>query len=413
MDEKKINIITIVMSVVAVISVVAVLIVNFLLKDTVRGGKDKEDEYEACLIQARTEYEQGEYLLSISSYLSAIDNIEPEEQDYVMLVDSLIQVKDYPMALNYAYILLDRTEDTEVLEKIYFTVADIYVGEKNYRAAYNMLSEAEERVSGILDKYCEEKTDVSICLAPYADDTESEYDYVFLGSYPQTGLSGKEVPEYVTKAEFDSDNYAQIYGREYIRAGEEGNYTYYLYEPVRWWVLKDDEEQLTLLADKILDCRQYNKSMAAITWDSSDLRTWMNDEFYNTCFNKAEQEYVLDHVTASPYNYCHLYYAGEDCTDKISLMPAFDLANGTYYFKTHNDEADKLLRIAVGTEYARSQGLLVDENGGGRWWTCTSATLDNMAVVVITENGNVLMESGGEYVNKSDVGVRPLITITK
>lgn len=411
MNEKKINIITIAMCVVAIVAVVAVLIVNFLLKNST--DVDNEEDYGKYLIQARTEYEQGEYLLSISSYLLAVDNIELEDQDYVMLVDSLIQVEDYPMALNYAYILMDRTEDTDVLSGMYYTVADIYVGEKNYRAAYEMLSDAEKRVSGILDKYCDSKTDVSICLAPYADDTEGEFDYVFLGSYPQTGLSEKEIPEYVAKAEFDSDNYAKIYGREYIRVEKNGEYTYYLFEPVRWWVLKDEEEQLTLLADKILDSRQYNESMAAVTWDISDLREWMNNEFYNTCFNKNEQEYILDHLTTSPFNYCHLFSAGEDCTDKIALMPAFDLANGTYYFKSHNDEADKQLRIAVGTEYARSQGLLVEENAAGRWWTCTSATLDNMAVVVITENGNVLMESGGEYVNKSDIGVRPLITITK
>lgn len=408
MDKKKINIITIAMGAVALIAVIVAVIVHFVLKDEI-----EPENYDKYLIQARSEYEQGEYLLSISSYFSAIDKVELLESDYVSLVDSFVHVEDYPMALNYAYILMDKTEDIEVLREMYYTVADIYVNEKNYRAAYEMLSEAESRVDGILEQYCEEKTDVTICLAPYADDVDGNFNYVFIGNYPQTGLSGKKIPEYVTKAEFDSDNYAKIYGREYLRVEQDGEYTYYVYEPVRWWVLKDEEEQLTLLADRILDCKQYNESFASITWDISGLRTWMNDDFYNTCFDKEEQKYILDRTTTSPYNYLYVYYAGEDCTDKVALAPAFELVDGTYYFQSSNHEEDKVLRIATGTDYALSQGLLVEENGAGRWWTCTSATKDNTYAIVITEDGNVLAESGGECVNKTDVGVRPLIVIAK
>ena len=168
-----------------------------------------------------------------------------------------------------------------------------------------------------------------------------------------------------------------------------------------------------MLADRILDCKKYNETFAAITWDISDLRTWMNGEFYNTCFDKEEQEYILDRTTTSPYNYLYVYYAGEDCTDKVALAPAFELVDGTYYFQSSNHEEDKVMRIATGTDYALSQGLLVEENGAGRWWTCTSATKDNTYAIVITEDGNVLAESGGECVNKTDVGVRPLIVISK
>ncbi len=410
MDKKKINIITIVMGSVALIAVIAVFIVHFAFE---KNEPSKPFDYTVYITEARTEYEQGEYMLAISSYLSAAGNVELEDGDYLKLVDALFQVEDYPRALNYAYILLDRTENTEAADNMYFAVADIYVAQKNYRAAYELLNKAEKATEGILEKYCDEKTDVTICLAPYKAESDNEYDYYFLGIYPQTGYSAKEVPEYVTKAEFDDDNYAEIYGQKYVRIEKNGEYTYLPYEPVRWWVLKDEDGQLTMLADSVIDCKKYNESFAPITWDISDLREWMNDEFYNTCFDKNEQEYIMDRTTTSPYNYLHVYYAGEDCTDKVALAPAFELVDGTYYFQSSNHEEDKALRVGIGTDYALAKGLLTDDNGAGRWWTCTSATKDNTYAMVITEDGNVLAESGGECVNKSDVGVRPLIVISK
>lgn len=408
-SKKNKNILPIIMGVLALIAIIAVVIVHLKINDI--SNEQPQDNKE--LNEARTFYETGEYKNALDSYLLIIneENSGMEENDYIQLTDSLTKLEDVNEKLNYAYSILDATDNTNVLFEVYFMVADYYVSQKNYKAAYEMLSDAETKAAGILDKYCDERTDVTICLAPY-DDTDDD-SYVFFGSYPQTGYSQDEIPEYVVKASFDENGYAKIYGSEYVRIRDNGEYVYYMYEPVRWWILEEEDGELTLFSDKILDARSYADTLRDATWDTSDLRTWLNGEFYNTCFCDAQKEHLLLHTTEPALNYFFEFTAGVETEDYLGLMSSVLLANGRYCFKEHNSDEDNIRRKTTGTEYAIARGLFVNDEGYGEYWTNTSANVAHNSTVVITEDGFILMESGGETVNKSDVGVRPFITVMR
>ena len=407
-NKKVTNIIIIVMAVITVATVGTALFLKFQT-GTIKSGRSKEEHNN--LEEAREAYESGEYKSAAASYLLVLKDGDMEDGDYIQLIDSFIQLNDTKMGLNYSYIFLDKTGDTEKLKEVFYRVADCYVSEGNYKAAYELLHEAENRVAGILKAYCEEKTDVTICLAPYRD-SDSE-DHIYFGSYPQKGYSSDEVPEYVIKADFDENGHGIIYGKEYVRIEKKGKYTYYVYEPVRWLILADEESKLTLFADKILDCKPYTEEFRGATWDNSDLRTWMNEEFYNTCFSDSEKEYLIKHTTEQSLNYYFEFLAGEATEDYVGLMSSAELADGRYIFKNHVSEEDNQRRKTTGTDYAVAKGLFTDGKGYGEYWTCTTANVENTNTVVITENGVILMESGGEPVNKKDVGVRPFITVTE
>ncbi|MBP3200918.1 MAG: hypothetical protein J6M39_04665, partial [Lachnospiraceae bacterium] len=63
-------------------------------------------------------------------------------------------------------------------------------------------------------------------------------------------------------------------------------------EPIKWRVLSNDGTKALLVSDKILDYKHYHNSFADITWATSDLRTWLNNTFYNKAFNDSEKDAI-------------------------------------------------------------------------------------------------------------------------
>lgn len=329
--------------------------------------------------------------------------------DYYNLFVEYSDAKDVSMALNYGYMYMDECEDESSLKDMYKKIADIYVDNNNYSAAYNLLMDSE--IPGLYEEYCQNVFDLEAYTGFYLDSENEEY--YFLGSYPQTGYAEAVLPEYVVNAQFDSNNYAKIYGVEYVRMEGNKGYTYYVYEPVRWWVIGEDEDEYFLLSEVILDSKAFHNSFSAATWDVSDLRTWLNEEFYNNCFNDKDKTVITEHLTPASNNYYYGVVSGADTYNNISSITSASLADGTYLFTDHNSDEMRELRIAKGTDYAIANGLRVYDDNCGKWWTATSADAANLYTVVVTEKGIILIESGGEVNTKKDIGVRPFIIVAK
>ena len=62
--------------------------------------------------------------------------------------------------------------------------------------------------------------------------------------------------------------------------------------PIRWRVLRSEGARLFLLSDQILDCRPYHELQAAVNWDGSSLRRWLNERFFLRAFSAAEQQLI-------------------------------------------------------------------------------------------------------------------------
>ena len=60
-------------------------------------------------------------------------------------------------------------------------------------------------------------------------------------------------------------------------------------KPIEWIVMKKEGNQVLLLSKYVLDAKPYNKEWEDVTWETSDIRQWLNNEFYTTAFNKAEK----------------------------------------------------------------------------------------------------------------------------
>ena len=353
----------------------------------------------------------------VSNPTTTKENVSTEEteepiltvKDYYELANNKFEEGEYKDALNYSYCFLDMDADVAWKEEILFKIADVYVNDNNLRAAYYLLEDCG--IGGLVERYCKEKVDLKKSLTKYMDSTDK--NYIYMGYYPQTGYSASEVPEYVTKAVFDANNFARIYGVEYTRIKNGDTYDYFVSEPVRWWIIKSDSKSYTVVTDKLIDCKPFHNDLTSVTWDTSALKTWTNGEFYNKCFNEKEKAFITEHTTPASWNYYYQFESGKSTIDKVGVIPAASLSDRTHIFMDHDSDESKLLRKALVTDYSAAQGAYVDDNGYGKWWTATSANKENWYTITVTHDGIVLIVSGGEVVNKTDICVRPYMTIKK
>ena len=62
--------------------------------------------------------------------------------------------------------------------------------------------------------------------------------------------------------------------------------------PIQWRVLRRSGRELLLLAEYILDCKQYHGEFTETMWRDCDLRRWLNQDFYNAAFSAAEKDSI-------------------------------------------------------------------------------------------------------------------------
>ena len=77
-------------------------------------------------------------------------------------------------------------------------------------------------------------------------------------------------------------------------------------EPIKWRVLSVDGNDAFLLADQILDVKQYNdkdyedengngsyEEEELVTWENSKIRSWLNNELLQAAFSEEEKNAIL------------------------------------------------------------------------------------------------------------------------
>ncbi len=181
-------------------------------------------------------------------------------------------------------------------------------------------------------------------------------------------------------------------------------------EAIDWLVLDIQGDIAVMISQYGLDCIQFHNSYAGISWEDSDLRSWLNDQFYSECFSIDEKAAVLDTEVdnSKAQNDANILSADENTTtDKVFLLS----------YK----EADTLFpysykRICMPTAYAASKTLKLDPKSGScMWWLRTPGTSAYNREIV-TANGE--LNGFGKSVNwnisskpDGEIGVRPVIRV--
>lgn len=193
-------------------------------------------------------------------------------------------------------------------------------------------------------------------------------------------------------------------------------------EPIVWKVLSNKSGEYFILSSLLLDAHCFYNSSSDRTIDEktiyannykySDIRTWLNDEFYNSAFalgnNHIQLKAVDNSVGTTGGN--NPTYVCEDTNDKVFLPSHKDYTTSSYDFSTGIDTA--ISRYCKTTDWARARGSLsssVGEDFPNQGAYLTRSPNSASFVAVWGANTKGALRELRAY--DKDSGIRPSISI--
>ncbi len=234
---------------------------------------------------------------------------------------------------------------------------------------------------------------------------------ILYGLYPQTHVNDSQVITQLNTLEPSSINGWYLYNGEYyakqkaivynnesykfddgtaIVSGEE---YWFKCEPIKWQILKNNDGSYFLLSTLLLDAHNYyadyssrivnEEIIYANNYQYSDIRKWLNNEFYNTAFafNSANIIETIVCNDALTTNSSNNKYVCNDTKDKVYLPSFQDYLNTEYGFDSNSNDKS-VTRESKTTDYARARGawcnIKTDLGTGGlyngSYWTRSCAS---------------------------------------
>jgi len=298
--------------------------------------------------------------------------------------------------------------------------------------------------------------------------TEVDYTYVTLGQYPTrhlsdrttinglktaiaNGLEADPVTGYYT---YNNSIYAKatasLYSKPlddkgkknsayypiYFEDGtmiEEGEEYFFIVEPIKWRVLSGDPrtgDEVLLLSESVLTAMAFNDESVVLStggnpiyagdWAHSDIRAFLNGDFYNKAFKSGEKAFIQDTVVDYGKGSTHADspYTAEEatCQDKVYLLSYQDLVDKNYKW-TNRVLKEDTRKVAKNTDYSKAMGAYSCTNvkekddefdfyDSTHWWLRSTADFADRASVA-TAPGSI----GSAVVTSTFIGVRPAITV--
>ena len=105
--------------------------------------------------------------------------------------------------------------------------------------------------------------------------------------------------------------------------------------PITWRVLNVNGNDAFLLADTSLVKKAFSAGDDDLDWKDSQIRKWLNEDFYNDCFSDEEKAAIKTSVLKNSGNETFRIAAEDDTEDKVFLLSLKDSVNSSYGFEDH------------------------------------------------------------------------------
>ncbi|MCL1792277.1 MAG: DUF6273 domain-containing protein [Oscillospiraceae bacterium] len=188
-----------------------------------------------------------------------------------------------------------------------------------------------------------------------------------------------------------------------------------------WRVLDVQDGKALLLSDKIIEKREYHDEYEDVTWETCELRKYLNEEFYNK-FNETEKSMIARTTIANDDNLWFDISGGNATDDKIFLL---SLEEADKYFGNSGDyqnmkrlnwDGNKLFAHDYGyylsNEYDKDRVAEFENNQNkwNCWWLRSPGRWYDFAAFV---SGRGAIHVVGEHVEYECAyfGVRPALWV--
>ncbi|MGN0165399.1 MAG: DUF6273 domain-containing protein [Lachnospiraceae bacterium] len=174
-------------------------------------------------------------------------------------------------------------------------------------------------------------------------------------------------------------------------------------DKIAWIVLEAGEDYAMLTTEYVLDTIQFSKS-GNVQWEDSDVRTWLEDGFYNQAFSNKEKERILSLTVENNDNPLYNTEGGANTVDKVYLLSLEDMEK---YF-------GNLETVCRATPFAKEKGAAIGSRGNTSYWLRSPGSTDKTGIdpgnaAMVDSDGIVRYE--GTIVTYTVIGIRPVIRI--
>ena len=174
-------------------------------------------------------------------------------------------------------------------------------------------------------------------------------------------------------------------------------------QPIEWQVLSRENNKMLVISKYGLEARRFDSS--SNNWENSEIRQWLNGEFYNKAFSENEKKLIRNSGISTK----KVYRGGFLGFGKKEELSYTD----DYIFLLSEEEAEKYFvnneaRKCKATEYAVKNGAYVADNGYSWWWLRSPNFNYGNSVYYVNGDGDVLNDC---YVISSYLLARPALWI--
>lgn len=222
------------------------------------------------------------------------------------------------------------------------------------------------------------------------------------GFYPQTNVKDEKLIQelnaltdsmsngwYLYNGEYYAKTIAKVYNNEAYTFNNgmsiQNDKTYWFKcETIKWNIISSTANKYTLLSSVLLDAHSYYDdyydrqndatTIYANNYKMSDIRSWLNNDFFNEAF-MLNNSFIIDTIVdngQSTTDDLNNKYTCDNTTDKVFLPSYKDYINESYGFENNaNNKSDT--RVCKTTDYARARGAWYNANSNmlynGSYWT--------------------------------------------
>ena len=172
-------------------------------------------------------------------------------------------------------------------------------------------------------------------------------------------------------------------------------------QAIEWLVLDRKDGNLLAVSKYALDCKPFNDTYAAVTWETCTMRGWLNGEFFDIAFDENEKAFIPSVTMAADENPDYLTDPGNPTRDTVFLLSAVEV---NHYFPEDPD------RYCRPTPYAVERGAHQNEHNGNCWWWLRSPGFIPSSAISVSNDGDV--NEIGYGVDRDRSAVRPALWFT-
>jgi len=211
-------------------------------------------------------------------------------------------------------------------------------------------------------------------------------------SNESTGSSSQNQTSSVTvKKNYSVGDTIKFGSYPYSENGEE--------KAIEWQILEKYTNGTALVISKYaLDNVNYNEEFESVTWETSTIRKWLNNDFYNMAFRNANKNLIVESYLENKDNAKCNTKGGNNTNDKIFLL---SIDEAKKYFSS--DEKRKLWPTPYGILWENA------DYGASCFWLLRSPGYRQNFAAHVSRAGGVY--SKGNSVNCVGYAVRPALKI--